>query len=385
MKYKEPGSYPYKLLMLSGGSLVGQNVLAALAMRREYFQLTVMNSKEDEPAIFEYDTAYKSPSLIDARVEFEKRFEEVLSIVNPDIIIPCRDEDVAFVAELAQHRPDLRNRLLCGAYDIATAMLDKGLSWEFSKAHRLPFAPTIYANTGKAELLKFVKKHGLPILAKPRKGFASRGVKLLIKEEQLTPLIGCPDYILQKYLGNPNQVFEYLSQVYEMGVPLFNSFEETKISIQGCIGPNGEIGGVFVTEHAMSQGKSESVGICKDKEAMAQGIQWIEKIANAGWKGPLNIQCQRDQEGNLAIYEYNGRFTGATSGRIYLGFDEVGITLGLWLGIKFPKSSITQGNETVVRSPVSKAVEIDKVNQIRRDGYWHALKRTEPIFKNIQE
>jgi hypothetical protein len=59
------GSKRIKLLMLSGGSLVGQNVLAALAMRRDNLELSVMNSKADEPAIFEFNKVFYSPSLVD--------------------------------------------------------------------------------------------------------------------------------------------------------------------------------------------------------------------------------------------------------------------------------------------------------------------------------
>jgi hypothetical protein len=364
------GLAPFKLLMLSGGSLVGQNVLSALAMRRDSCQLSVMNCKDDEPAIFDYDTVFFAPSLVTARKDFEQRFGEVLSIVNPDLIIPCRDEDVVFVSELAEKRPDLHARLLCGSLDIAVSMLDKWLSWEFSNAHGLPFAPSICTNMDISSIRAFIERYGLPIIAKPRTGFASRGVKLLFKRSQLDALFGRPDYILQKYIGDPGKVYEYISQVEEEGIPLFHSLEETKISVQGCIGPKGELGGFLVTQHVMRQGKSERVELCEDDVVLQQSFQWIAKIVAAGWRGPINIQCQRDQDGNLSIYEYNGRFTGATSGRILLGFDEVGITLGLWLGKQFPQSGIRTGNKAVVRTPVSRVVDLLKVNQIRQKGYW---------------
>ena len=266
------GLAPFKLLMLSGGSLVGQNVLSALAMRRDGCQLSVMNSKDDEPAIFDYDTVFFAPSLVTARKDFEKRFEEVLSIVNPDLIIPCRDEDVVFVSGLAEKRPDLRARLLCGSLDIAVSMLDKWLSWEFSNGHGLPFVPTIRTNMDISSIHTFMEKYGLPMIAKPRTGFASRGVKLLFKRSQLDALVGRPDYILQKYIGDPGNVHEYIRQVEEEGMPLFHSLEETKISVQGCIGPKGEIGGVLVTQHIMRQGKSECVELCEDDEVSAAGL-----------------------------------------------------------------------------------------------------------------
>ena len=332
--------------------------------------MSVINSKEDEPAIFDYDRAFFAPPLVTERKDFEQRFEEILSIVHPNLIIPCRDEDVVFVSELAEKRPDLRARLLCGSLDIAVSMLDKWLSWGFSNAHGLPFAPSTCANMDSSSLNAFVEKHGLPLIAKPRNGFASRGVKLLFKRSQLDSLLGRPDYILQKYIGDPGKVYEHVRHVEEEGMPLFHSLEETKISVQGCVGPKGEIGGVLVTQHVMRQGKSERVELCEDDAVLQQGFQWITKIVEAGWRGPLNIQCQHDQDGNLFIYEYNGRFTGATSGRVLLGFDEVGITLGLWLGKHFPQSGIRAGNKAVVRTPVSRVIDLSKVSQIRQRGCW---------------
>jgi hypothetical protein len=361
----------FRLLMLSGGSLVGQNILSALAMRRDNCHLSVMSSKDDEPSIFDYDAVFLAPSLVEARNDFERRFEEVLSIVNPDLIIPCRDEDVAFVAGLAEKRPDLRGRLLCGSFNIAVSMLDKWLSWEFSNANDLPFAPCICADTDIDSIRAFMENHGLPLIAKPRTGFASRGVKLLFKESQLDEIVGRPDYILQKYLGDQGKFYGYIRRVEEEGMPLFHSFEDTKIAIQGCIGPGGKIGGVIVTYNVMRQGKSESVELCEDALTQQQGIQMIEKFVAAGWRGALNIQCQRDQDGNLCIYEYNGRFTGATAGRILLGFDEVGITLSLWLGNQFPQSGIRPGNKFVARTLVSKAVDLQKVNEVRQKGCWY--------------
>ncbi len=361
-----------RLLFLSGGSLVGQNILSSLSMRREGLNLMVMNSKADEPAIFEYDTACYCPSLVEAKKEFETVFYEVLADFNPDLIIPCRDEDVAFVSELAELKPHLKSKLLCGDHNVAVSMLDKGLSWEFSKKNKLPFAPTIYSNSDQSDIDNFINEHQYPIIAKPRRGFASRGVKLLVEPNQLKPLIGRDDYIFQKYLGNPEKVSSYVDSVKKEGVPLFHTFEEVKISIQGCIGPNGNIGGIFVTEHIMKYGKSEGVNKSNDQELYKIGKDWIEKIASAGWAGPINIQCQRDQSGKLFIYEFNGRFTGATSGRVCLGFDEVGITLGLWLEKEFPESGISNTNESVLRAPVSKLIDLEKVNQILTKGIWNA-------------
>jgi carbamoyl-phosphate synthase large subunit len=329
-----------------------------------------MNSKEDEPAIFEYDIVFSAPPLFGSRSEFEMRFEEVMSLVKPDLVIPCRDEDVAFLAGLAEERPVLRDRLLCGANAVAGSMLDKGQSWTFSQTHGLPFAPVVAADADTTLVEAFIQQHGFPVIAKPRRGFASQGVRLVLGHEQLDALLGKPDLILQQFLGDPRPVKKYMAGIQKEGIPLFHSFEETKTSVQGCIGPDGTVGGVFVTQNMMRQGKSECVEISEDSAALFEGTRWVAKLAELGWKGPINIQCQRDADGKLMIYEYNGRFTGATSARVLLGFDEVGITLKMWLGDQFPASGISSLNRVVVRAPMSRPVEVEKVNLLHAAGYW---------------
>lgn len=363
-----------KLLLLSGGSLVAQNIVAALSSRRDFCDLIAINSKADEPSVFDYDATYLAPSLIDNKEEFDAFFENIIDKIKPDLVIPCRDEDVAFLAEVASKRPEICHRLLCGDLGVARAMLDKAWSWSFSKQYDLPFAPTIQTNANIKEILTFVAKHGLPILAKPRKGFASQGVRLIYKHEQLASLIGRDGYILQRYLGDPARLEEYTNQSSKQGIPLFHTFEETKISIQGCIGPEGDVSGVCVTENVMQQGKSAFVSKSHDAIVYERGSGWVAKFAEAGWCGPINIQCQRDQDGRLAIYEYNGRFTGATSARVLLGFDEVGITIGLWLGQEFPQSEIMAGNQIVVRAPMSRVVDLINVQSLQHHRHWRLNK-----------
>ena len=67
------------------------------------------------------------------------------------------------------------------------------------------------------------------------------------------------------------------------------------------------------------------------------GRRIAEAFAAEGWRGPLNIQCQRAGDGRLLVHEFNGRFTGATSDRWMLGFDEVGETIELYTGFRFAR------------------------------------------------
>ena len=93
------------------------------------------------------------------------------------MIVPCRDDDVVALAELAEGHPEHRARALCGPSVLARMMSDKWLSFEFCEKHGLPYEHSMIA--GAAAPAEFVSRVGYPIIAKPRDGFSSQGVFLI--------------------------------------------------------------------------------------------------------------------------------------------------------------------------------------------------------------
>lgn len=367
-----------KLLFLSGGSLVGRNILDSLSNRRSFVELIAMNSLAQEPSLFEFDKVFLSPSLIEKPSEFLDFFLKVLVQENPDLVIPCRDEDVAFLSRIAHEGIPSSSLFLCGPSSIAQAFLDKWASWQFSQALDIPFAPTLNMDAEDQSIIDFIAAHKFPMIAKPRKGFGSLGVFLVTEESQLENLKHREDYIIQKYLGNPLVVSNYLSKSRDQGIPLFHSFEQIKFSVQASIGPDGEVGGMIITDHVMKQGISAQVNLNQDENLYQQAKTWVNKIALAGWVGPLNIQCQSDPDGQVMIYEFNGRFTGATSARFYLGFDELGLALSLWLNMSLPSNQVSMAHHSVFRIPSSKPLQTILIQELAEFGVW--TRQTEVFF-----
>lgn len=360
----------HKILFLSGGSLVGQNVLSALASRRDSLYLIATNSQADEPALYDYDEVYLVPPINEDPELFHSRFDKLLASTSPDLVIPCRDDDVLFLSSYLVSHPELKNKLLCGPYAIANAMLDKALSFDFSQQLGIPFAPTIQTDAPWDAILAFMVKNHFPLIAKPRKGFASGGVKILFSTEQAATLKGNKDYILQQYIGHPKPIETVVEKFRTEGVPLFYSFEETKISIQGCISPDANVDAVFITRHLMKNGKSVRVEKLPNPVYDSLAKEWVEKIAAAGWRGPLNIQCQLDRNGDLAVFEYNGRFTGATGARVLLGYDEVGLIFQSWLGRALPPPVGPSDYTFVKKVCVNRLVNIHAETTLTQYGTW---------------
>ena len=362
-----------RLLLLSGGSLVGQNVFAALADRRDALHLSALNSVADEPALFDFDEVYLSGSLRDDREAFAQRFAEILADADPHLVIPCRDDDVVFLAAYAESQPEMAAKFLCGACVPAEVMLDKESSWHFSSRHGLPYAPTIGTRGDPASIAGFAAAQGFPLVAKPRQGFASLGVFLVLDAAQLERIVERRDYVLQRYLGDAEPVVAHAQRIAADGMPLFHSFEAVKLSIQAFIASNGSLAGMFASRNTMRQGCSERVVRDEDPDLAELGARCAQAFSQAGWRGPLNIQCQRTPAGDLMIYEFNGRYTGATAARRLLGYDEVGIALEAFCG--FPRAPARTGEALpteAVRLPVSRAIDQQKVRQLMQTGSWRA-------------
>lgn len=356
------------ILLLSGGSLVGQNVVQALGQRRKSLQMLATNSVADEPSLQDFDEVRLAPPTVGQDIQLAELIVDWMGASDIQLVVPCRDDDVAFLARLAERRPDIAPRLLCGVPKVADAMLDKWASWQFSVLTGLPFAPSALA-TDRSAVSALVKQHGLPLIVKPRAGFASRGVRFLLEDAQLESVVGDESMLVQRYLGEVEPLLEFSRALRRGGLPLFHSFESIKHSIQAMITPGGELAGVFATIHHMRQGISVGVEEDPAEDALSLGRRCAAVFSSHGWRGPLNIQCHRGANGELGIYEFNGRFTGATAARALLGFDEVGLGLRLFGGWASDQKTASQGG-AVVRQTVSRRTPAELREALERSGRW---------------
>lgn len=358
------------LLLLSGGGHTGANIMATLTDRRKSLRLVATSDIAHEPSLFAFDAAYLAPRLADDSDAFEQRMLDIMNREQPQLVVPCRDEDVQWLAGLRERRPELATRLLCGSQDIAQIVNDKWLSYEFCRRHGLPFAESLVLDAA-AETSGFAARVGLPLVAKPRHGVNSMGILLLTTSAQVDRARLLRDYVLQQYLGDASAVRDYVQSVAELGVPLFHSFLGEKRSIQVMIAPDGGIDYIACTLNQMTGRISRSIAWDHDPEARRIGERCARVFAEAGWRGPLNIQCQPAPNGDLLVHEFNARFTGATSARWQLGIDEIGTAIRLFTGRRIVPDTRSHDLPVVaLESLAARAVGPDKVNALTAHGHW---------------
>ncbi|HET9763056.1 MAG TPA: hypothetical protein VFR50_06045 [Casimicrobiaceae bacterium] len=359
-----------RLLVLSVGTRVGQNVLSVLASRRGAVDVVATSSVANEPALFECDAVYLAPPTATEPEAFERLLLEIVANERIDLVVPCRDDDVVFLAALRERRPDVAPRLLCGGAEPARIIVDKWLSAQFSVRHALPFVPSI-ASDEMHDAAEFARRHGLPLVAKPRRGYASQDVYIVCNEAQLARALVEPGWVVQQFLGDPRAVDEYLAGVDARGLPLFHTFQGLKHSLQALIAPDGAVAHLICTRNSSRLRRSKRVESDDDPAVRALGERCARAFAAAGWRGPLNIQCLRSAEGELRVHEFNGRFTGATVERWLLGYDEVGASIECFTGIALPR------DRPPVTAPIeafewvtARAVDRRHAETLARDRVW---------------
>ena len=362
------------LLFLSGGGHTGTNVMASLAGRRDGLRLVATSDVPDEPALFAFDAVYLAPKVADDPAGFERRVLDVVAREAPDLVVPCRDEDVEWLAGLRGRRDDLRLRLLCGARAIAAMANDKWTSYEFAVENALPFAPSLACagdSDGRARVEAFVARHRLPLVAKPRRGVDSRGVVIVTTAAQAVRAMRRHDHVLQGYLGDPAELEAYLREIDQDGIPLFHTFQGVKRSLQILIGPEGAVEHVVCTRNAVTARNARLIAIDDDAAAHAIGERCARVFAAAGWRGPLNVQCQPDREGTLAIHEFNVRFTGATGARWHIGHDEIGAAVRAFTGRAIePRFSWREAPRAAVEGLWPRAADPASVRALAERGEW---------------
>jgi carbamoylphosphate synthase large subunit len=361
---------PLTLLLLSGGGHTGSNVVASLSGRRNALRLVATSDSPEEPALFNFDAAYLAPRLAADAAGFEQRVLELIDRESPDLVIPCRDEDVQWLAGLGERRSDLAAKFLCGPSAVAAMANDKWHSHEFCRAHALPFAPTLRCDPA-VDAAVFVKEQGLPLVAKPRQGVAGTGIALLTTRDQVARAMARPGYVLQKYLGDPALVFAYLHAVEQEGVPLFHSFQGDKRSLQVLLGPSQGIEYVICTRNRMTSNIARSVTMDANPAAREIADRCARVFAAAGWRGPINIQCQPAPDGTLMIHEFNVRYTGATAARWELGHDEIGAAIRAFTGQDIGSApTFRESPSTALESLAARAADGYGMRVLAQSGEW---------------
>ena len=212
------------------------------------------------------------------------------------IVLPFVDPAIEVAELLKEGNPDLFVPT-CGR-DICSIMFDKVLSEKWFIEKGLPIPPSY----SKDDVLKF------PVIVKPRRGSASKGILVLDDAEQWNKLENKDDYVIQRYIA-----------------------EREEYTVDCYVATSGEIISIVPRLRIQTAG-----GEVMNSETRRDNnlISISEKVLKSGnFKGPVTIQYLRDKKtGATYIMEINPRLGGGVITSIEAGADITEFILRDYLG-----------------------------------------------------
>jgi carbamoyl-phosphate synthase large subunit len=367
-----------KLLITSVGSLVGKNILDVLEYpglsRRHLVSVIGTNSVADSANNFRCDRCYLVPQTASGD-DYHKHLREILLKECPDLILCGRDEDTLALSELRERQPNVPGALPVGTPRSALIGLDKWQTFQFARKHGLPFAESFRSGDAeRAESLDaFARRVGYPLVAKPVRGFASRGVHFVRDAGDLKMLAQRDGYLFQEYLGDPKSLEPYFESL-RGPPPLFTGTRDPgHYSAQTVIAPNGNLAPVLVTFNPLELGQSKSFTRVRDPELDALTVAYARALAAEGALGPVNVAFKKDRRGEWNVQEINLRNSGTTAARFLMGMDEIYlIARDFAPGVPFPEVR-PPGSDTcdrVIRDVVAIPVHAAPVSTLNETGVW---------------
>lgn len=368
-----------KILITSVGSLVGKNLLDVLecpsVRRRDLVHIVGTNTIAENPQNFRCDVAYLVPET--ATDTFRDELAEIIEREQPDLILNGRDEDTLVTVRLKMEKPTLVVNTPCGSVATVLAALDKWETALFCERNLLPFARSCLPSVlGLGpDLEAFVEAHGFPLIAKPVRGFASKGVYFVRSWGDVERISTRTGYMLQEYLGAPDALSNYFSSIDGL-TPLFAHAPDTShYTCHTVVAPDGAFSPVFTSRNDHANGATVRFRRVEDPQLEAVAERFIRAMVGEGASGPLGIQFRTSREGEWKAQEINMRANGNTYARFLMGQDDIGLMArAVCPELKFPvhAPSVLAPDLVVVKSLSSEAVYRADTERLTLQRRWSA-------------
>lgn len=276
-----------------------------------------------------------------------------------DFLIPGRDDEAHIYAQNSEKFEKFGIKILAASEEMIALCRDKErMSLELN-----PIADVFVKCFQKETVLQKIAD-GLvdfPLIAKPRSGFASKGVEIIKSEADFYMITD--NHILQELAvpleDDPNYDY-FISEISKNRNP-----QVAEISIQLVIGKEGEIIGKMATYNKLSNGIPIEILPYENPLIWETVERLLPTLLDKGLVGPLNIQGRVTARG-LKIFEMNPRFTGITGLRALMGFNEVEACIKNWLNIgNQPPRLEFNPNRFGIRQTADRVMELSKNEEVR--------------------
>jgi len=357
-------------VITSIGSGVGYGILRSLRLSGRDYYVVGLNSLAFSAGVFDCDVAYVVPPVAQES-QFVEALMDIVVYEQPMVIYAGRDADLPVLASLKPQLEALGTFVMTGSCKAVEICNDKYQTYKVLSTREMPFVQTAL---NAKEVNDLVNTCGFPLLAKPRLGHASLGVKVLFNEYDLAEIIQdngsiiVQEYLVPKAWGKSKSELSR-SEVTDNGWLR----QEEEYSVQVVLGYGGITLGVFASRNTLWNGAPMAIEVVDEPNLETQAVEIALVLAEYGLLGPCNLQAKRVSTGDYVFFEINPRFTGITPTRAVMGFNEVEAVYRYFVEGDIPSCFLDfDKRQCAYRYFTESVFSADDLEQLRRTRRWQA-------------
>lgn len=333
--------------ILSIGSGVGQSVVTSCRQSALPLHLVGLGTNPMAYGMYDCHDAAMIPSFY--APDYPDVLLETCRRMGIGLLIPGHDDEAHLLAKLSGRFEAEGVKVICAGEALLSLCRDKErMSEELNKIANVfvrGFARDDFLVAfGRGEV-------ELPVIAKPRSGFASRGVEIIntpddfikIKDTHIIQELAIP------HENDPNH--RYCLEQLRKGI----NPQVSEISIQVVIGKDGTELGRMASYNKLNNGVPIEILPYEDPEVWKVVDRLMPAFMDLGLRGPFNLQGRMTNRG-LKLFELNARFTGITGLRALMGFNEVDACIRSWMRDETPSLRINQ-RKAGIRQTLDRTVD----------------------------
>lgn len=284
------------VLVTGVGQTIGLGILKALACSGLDYRVWVTDCNPLAVGLHMMDQGSLLPSVTTSPHQYLQALAQLCRQAKIAIILPGSEPELQVLCKVASDfQRETDTFIMTGCAKAVLGAMDKWQTFQFLTSQGFPVPHTILPTP--ANLEPFAQEQGFPLIVKPRRGSASRGVYLVENPEQLRfYALSQPGVIVQEYIGP-------MAEEYTAGV-----FLPSPGHSHGCI----------VLQRELVAGVTFRAEVAEAEDVRAYTCKIGEKT---GLTGPCNVQFRRAARGPVVL-EINPRFSSSVSIRAHFGFNE---------------------------------------------------------------
>lgn len=333
------------------GSGVGQSVINSLKNTNLNFFTLGLGTNPYAFGAYECDKYDYTRSIYDEG--FIDELIEKCAAYEIDLIVPGLDDEVLLYAENINKFEKAGLKTIVSDVELIKLCRDKEKMSEVLN----PIINIFVKSINKKSLIDDIEKGKVefPFIAKPRSGFASRGVEIIRDKSDLKII---KDYHILQELAVPlkkDPNYDYFQDQINKNI----NPQVAEISIQLVYGMNQNLLGKMASYNILRNGIPIEVLPYDNPEMWIDIDKLTGELLKLGLRGPLNLQGRMTENG-LKLFEMNQRFTRITGLRSLMGFNEVEACIKEFLGIDKGHNQIRFNKlKFGLRQTMDKAVLLD--------------------------